>query len=362
MIIGGTTVSRYVANRTLRGIGLALIIVTAIITLVDCVEGSRNIGSDADITFFQLLGLTLLKVPKLIEQTIPFIVLFGVMGALYGMNKRSELIVMRASGLSAWRFLRPALIVSAMIGILWSTVGNPIATNLMTKYETKSAELTGEFNSDEIWLRDGSESFQRIIHARSISDKTLTHVTLYEMAIETDGTTRFARRYDAQKAELLGTGYWKLTNIVENAPNEDTKRVNVISLPTNISLEQLQDQTRQSADPPFWEIRKEIEANRRAGFSARPLELQFNRLLSLPFLLVAMTFIAAGVSMSLARQGGTIRLLIIGSVMGFAVFFADSVISAFGEVAILPVSFAAWAVPALVLLSSVTYLAKIEDG
>jgi len=339
MIIGGTTVSRYVANRTLRGIGLALIIVTAIITLVDCVEGSRNIGSDADITFFQLLGLTLLKVPKLIEQTIPFIVLFGVMGALYGMNRRSD-----------------------MIGILWSTVGNPIATNLMTKYETKSAELTGEFNSDEIWLRDGSESFQRIIHARSISDKTLTHVTLYEMAIETDGTTRFARRYDAQKAELLGTGYWKLTNIVENAPNEDTKRVNVISLPTNISLEQLQDQTRQSADPPFWEIRKEIEANRRAGFSARPLELQFNRLLSLPFLLVAMTFIAAGVSMSLARQGGTIRLLIIGSVMGFAVFFADSVISAFGEVAILPVSFAAWAVPALVLLSSVTYLAKIEDG
>ena len=117
MIMGGTTVSRYVAMRTLRGIGLALIIVTAIIMLVDFVEGSRNIGSDVDISFFELLSLTVLKVPKLIEQTIPFIVLFGVMGALYGMNRRSELIVMRASGLSAWRFLRPALIVSAMIGI-----------------------------------------------------------------------------------------------------------------------------------------------------------------------------------------------------------------------------------------------------
>ena len=362
MIMGGTTVSRYVAMRTLRGIGLALIIVTAIIMLVDFVEGSRNIGSDVDISFFELLSLTVLKVPKLIEQTIPFIVLFGVMGALYGMNRRSELIVMRASGLSAWRFLRPALIVSATIGILWSTVGNPLATNLMTKYETKSADLTGEFQSDDIWLRDGSDSFQRIIHARSIYDKTLTGATFYEMAIETDGTTRFARRYDAQKAELLGTGFWTLNDIVENAPNEDTKRVNKISLQTNITLEQLRDQTRQSADPPFWEIRNEIKANRRAGFSARPLELQFNRLLSLPLLLVAMTFIAAGVSMSLTRQGGTIRLLIIGAVMGFAVFFADSVISAFGEVAILPVTLAAWAVPALVLFASVTFLAKIEDG
>lgn len=362
MILRGSTLLRYVATRTLRGIGLALLIVTAIITLVDFVEGSRNIGSDVDISFLELLTLTLLKVPKLIEQTIPFIVLFGVMGALYGMNRRSELIVMRASGLSAWRFLRPALIVSAVIGILWSTLGNPVATNLMTRYEAKSAALTGEFKSEEIWLRDGSESFQRIIHAESISDKTLFKATFYEMTIELDGTTSFSRRYDAQKAELLGTGYWTLTDIIENAPNEDTKRVDKISLPTNIGLEQLHDQTAQRADPPFWEIRKEIKANKRAGFSARPLELQFNRLIALPFLLVAMTFIAAGVSMSLTRQGGTIRLLIIGAVTGFAVFFADSVISAFGEVAILPVSLAAWAVPALVLLSSVTYLAKIEDG
>ncbi len=362
MILRGATLSRYVATRTLRGIGLALIIVTAIITLVDFVEGSRNIGSDTDISFLGLLNLTALKVPKLIEQTIPFIVLFGVMGALYGMNRRSELIVMRASGLSAWRFLRPALIVSAVIGILWSTIGNPIATNLMSKYETQSAALTGEFNSEEIWLRDGSDSFQRIINAKSISDKTLKQATFYEMAIEVDGTISFARRYDAQTAELRGTGYWTLTDIVENAPSEDTKRLTAISLPTNIGLEQLNDQTKQHLDPPFWGIRKEIEANKRAGFSVRPLELQFNRLLSLPFLLVAMTFIAAGVSMSLTRQGGTIRLLIIGAVMGFAVFFADSVISAFGEVAILPVSLAAWAVPALVLLSSVAYLAKIEDG
>jgi len=99
-----TTLSRYIASRTLRGIGLAFLIVTAIITLVDFVEGSRNLGADTDISPLQLLALTLFKVPKLIEQTIPFVVLFGVMAALYGMNRRSELIVMRAAGLSAWRW------------------------------------------------------------------------------------------------------------------------------------------------------------------------------------------------------------------------------------------------------------------
>jgi len=35
------TLSRYIAGRTLRGIGVALLIVTAIIALVDYVEASR---------------------------------------------------------------------------------------------------------------------------------------------------------------------------------------------------------------------------------------------------------------------------------------------------------------------------------
>jgi len=85
------TLSRYIAGRTLRGIGVALLVVTAIIALVDYVEASRNIGTEADISPVQLLTLTFLKTPKLIEQTIPFVVLFGVMGALAGSACRNRL-------------------------------------------------------------------------------------------------------------------------------------------------------------------------------------------------------------------------------------------------------------------------------
>ena len=79
-------------------------------------------------------------------------------------------------------------------------------------------------------------------------------------------------------------------------------------------------------------------------------------------MLIAMTIIAAGVSMHLNREGGTLRLLITGSTLGFAVYFADNFVSAFGEAAILPVILAAWAIPLFVLFCGITYLAKIEDG
>ncbi len=358
------TLSRYIAGRTLRGILLAFLIVTAIIALVDYVEASRNIGADGDLSPLQLLALTGLKIPNLIEQTIPFVVLFGVMGALAGMNKRSELTVMRAAGLSAWRFLRPAIMVAALIGLIWSTIVNPLASQMMGEYDARAAEVTGGLKTKEIWLREGSDNAQRVIQAKALDllDKRLDDAIFYEMGIAADGTAVFERRFDAETARLLTPGYWTLNGVIENAPGETPRRTDTLTLPTNIAIEDLREQSGQQVDPPFWSIRKEIKANEKAGFSARKLRLQFHKLLALPFLLVAMTFIAAGVSMHLVRSGGTLRLLIMGAVLGFSVFFADSVVTAFGEVAILPVILAAWTVPVLVLLLSITHLARIEDG
>ena len=115
-----STLNKYIAGRIFFGILTAFIIITGIIMLVDFVETSRDIGADYNLSMFALLTITGLHIPQLIEQTIPFAVLFGVMGALFGLNKRSELIVLRASGLSAWRFLRPAIAVTAVIGLVWA--------------------------------------------------------------------------------------------------------------------------------------------------------------------------------------------------------------------------------------------------
>jgi len=182
------------------------------------------------------------------------------------------------------------------------------------------------------------------------------------MTIGIDGATIFERRFDAQTARLSTLGYWTLEDVIENTTGEPPRHTDEVTLPTNINAEDLREQSGQRVDPPFWAIRDEIKANEAAGFSARKLRLQYHKLLALPFMLVAMTIIAAGVSMYLVRGGGTLRLLILGSVMGFAVFFADSVVTAFGEVAILPVILAAWTVPVLVLLLGIIHLARIEDG
>lgn len=380
-------VNRYIARRIVRGIVTAFLIVTAVIMLVDFVEATRNIGEDGDLSLLTIAGLTALKAPQLIEQTVPFVVLFGVMGALYGLNKRSELIVLRASGLSAWRFLRPALWVSGILGVIWALALNPLAARSMDSYRSILAQKTApDLNtapSRDIWLREGGALGQIVIHgtlnttpnlgtATRPTQAQLDDVTFYYYdfktrdteidARETSRPTEFTRRVDASRATLLPSGYWHLETLVENADGAPFSKHAFASFPTTLTPDDVLARRKKDMSPPFWQLPGEIARMERAGFSTVGLQMQWHKLLALPLSLIAMTIIAAGVSMHLTRGGGTLRLMLAGGAIGFGVYFVNNLMSAFGEAQTLPVLMAAWFVPVIVLAFGTAFLAKIEDG
>jgi len=380
-----TFVSRYIAKRIAKGIFTAFYIVTAIIILVDFVEATRSFGDNANTSLLTIAGLTLLKTPQLIEETIPFVVLFGVMGALHGLNKSSELIVMRASGLSIWQIIWPAICVTGCLGIIWATVFNPYAALSNTKYRSLLSDITipqtqqSQIRTEDVWLREGIDTGQVVIHGTMTSDapNKLEDVTFYYFEFPTklpdalrtspqgqreDSPTQFTRRIDASEAILETNGYWKIRGIIENLEGQNPKNEISASFPTAITQNDILDHAKRKNRPAFWQAQKEINDAERAGFSTVSLRLHFQKLLSLPLTLIAMTFIAAGVSMRLVRSGGTLRLMLMGSVIGFGFYFINSVMGAFGGAQSLPIILASWAVPVFVLLCSIAYLAKIEDG
>ena len=360
-------VNKYLIKRTLRELLIAFLIITSIILLIDYVETSRNIGQDFDVNNSQLLHLTLLKAPSLIEQTIPFVVLFGIMAAFFGLNKRSELIVLRASGMSAWNFLSPVIAVTFVLGIVWATCFNPLAAKSFNLYEYKLSQIDDRnISNSNIWLREVTSDSQTLINARKYDPQTLKlhDVFISQSEITAEGAIRFRARFDSESADLLSAGYWQLYNVTENTNDINTKIIkhDVLSIPTSISIEDILSQNKSNSITPFWSIQNQIKQTNRVGFSTVKLEMQWHKLLSLPISLVAMTFIAAAVSMSLTRSGGTLRLLISGTAIGFIVFFMTSVFNALGESTSIPIITAAWAIPIMTFFLGVYYLSKIEDG
>lgn len=362
----------YVIAQFLLGIAIAFIVISGVIMLVDFVELSRSYGDREGVNIGTIAVLTFLKAPSLIEETLPFIVLFGVIQALYKLNRRSELIIMRAAGMSAWRFLAPGLLTAALIGVLWSTVINPLSVLASTQFDRTVASFSKDSltqistveNERNIWLREGSENSQLVIYAASadLEQRILNDATFYRFALAENTEPVFDSRFDVKRAELTQNGYWKLSSVVETRAGQLPQPFEAITLPTNLEWNSLREAAGKPVTPQFWNMPSEISKVRQAGFTATPLLIRFNRLLALPIMLVAMAVLAAVVSMRLVRLGGTLQLIIAGAAIGFGVFFANNMATAFGETGALPPVLAAWLVPLFVLFIGLARLCTIEDG
>lgn len=368
------TLNLYIAKQFFLGILTAFVIIAGVIMLIDFVELSRSLSETLGASFGTLLIMTGLKAPSLFEEIIPFVVLFGVMNALIKLNRRSELIIMRAAGLSAWKFLMPGLIVAGLIGVFWAGAVNPLAAKAEQTFDARRSEMLAGENptytaeqkaSRNIWLAEGGQTGQtKIFAARAdLEARTLFDATFYLFRYDTDRVAEFTNRFDAKKAVLSKDGYWELTQVVDT-PADGSKPLPYerTTVATGVTGDDLRNATNNKSVPAFWGLPGEISRVTEAGFSPTPLIMKFHRLLALPLSLIAMAVIAASASMQLTRLGGTLRLMVTGAALGFGVYFANNMITAFGETGSLPAILSAWAVPTFVLLIGLARLSWLEDG
>ncbi|HWA59832.1 MAG TPA: LptF/LptG family permease [Caulobacteraceae bacterium] len=358
----------YVLTRTAAGVGAALAVIASVIMLIDFVELSRTLGGRVELTFFDLVGLMLLKSPSVIVTLLPFVFLFGVMGAFVAMNRRSELVAMRAAGVSAWRFIAPAAAAACVSGVLAVTVLSPAAAALSARFEDRRATLTEGADRDasrEIWLRQGNDRNQIVIHALShdVDDETirLTGVSLFIQTISPNGSLEFSRRIEAAQA-LLMPGYWRLSSVREALPGAGSVRSEQLSVPSTLDRRTALEKFASPDTIDFWRLPTTIKHAEMAGYAVAGYRLRLQQLLATPLLYTAMSVLAAAFSLRLMRLGGLAGLAVAGVAMGFLVFFSNQFCGALGSAEVIPPFVAAWTPPLLALLAGVTLLCYTEDG
>lgn len=358
----------YVLGRSLAGVGTALAVISAVILLVQFVDLSRSIGVRADVTAADIFGLTLLKSPSVIQVLLPFVFLFGGIGAFVGLNRKSELVAMRAAGISAWRFILPFAGAAFVAGILAVTVINPVSALLSARFEADRTRLMENYLGDipkDVWLRQGDDRNQIVIHATSRDTVAgavrLRGVSLFVYQKNAAGIPMFKRRLEAAEARL-SPGVWQLRDVAEAGAGESSVRSDSLSIRSTLDAEAAMERFASPDAIAFWRLPAAIRQTEQAGFSAAGYRLRFQQLLATPLLFAAMAILAAAFSLRLARLGGLAGLAGAGVALGFMVFFFNQFAGALGRADIIPLFAAAWAPAAVALLSGLTLLCYTEDG
>jgi lipopolysaccharide export system permease protein len=360
---------RYVLYRNLTGVAGALAVISAVILLVQFIEVGRSFGVRTEVSAIQVLGLTLLKAPSVIQILLPLVFLFGVMFAYVGLNRRSELVAMRAAGVSAWRFIMPSAIAAFVFGVIAVVVINPISAAMNARYEEDRAKIAANSQSDlpkDVWLRQGDEHTQMVIHAKSRDtvqgEVRLRGASLFVYKKNASGQPEFQRRLEADEA-VLRPGFWQLKNVREATAGESSVQSDSLTIRSTLDSEAAVERFSTSPDSvTFWRLPGVIKQTESSGFSASGYRLRFEQLLSTPVMFAAMAILAAGFSLRLVRLGGLAGLVGAGVALGFLVFFFNQFSGALGKAAIIPLFAAAWAPAVVALLSGLTLLCYTEDG
>ncbi|HRP78922.1 MAG TPA: LPS export ABC transporter permease LptG [Aquamicrobium sp.] len=360
----GITLGRYFFTRYIVLTFWFFVGVAAIIFIVSFTEISGQLGAAAENSTRASLLIAALQTPMIMQQAVPFIGLVSGIVTLVALNRKYELVVTRAAGISAWQFLTPICLGAFVYGLATIFVLNPLASvgferAQSLEVEARSGAATPSTQRETPWIKQSTDEGETIIGARRALKQGLELAGTTFLRIDGDGEIR--ERIDAKRA-YLRDDHWDIRDAKRVRAGLAPESVERMRIATNLSPEFVMERLVRPEMIPIYQLPRKIAAARSFGLKADAFATHFHALVALPALLVAMALIAATVSMRFARMGQSATIILGGVLAGFLLYVVSVLVKAFGSAGIVPPVVAAW-VPVLVAgFFGVTFLLYKEDG
>lgn len=350
--------SIYIVKQAAFNFFAILLSISCIILLFDVLELIRILFS-RNVSLMQILQMGMLKNLNNIQKVLPFIVLLSVMVTYSRLTKSFELIAARAMGFSIWDFLRPAAAFFLILGVINVAIMNPVTVYFLKKYEKlESVILKGHaslssLSSTGLWITQSSEENKKnILHALRVNqeEQEFFDITFYFF----DEKHAFEQRLDAEKAVLVDKA-WKVSNATITMSKHRTVHHDDYSVPTNLSFQKIQESVIAPEIISFWKLPNFIRIAEESGLSAMRHKLYFYKALFSPVFMVALMLLGAAFAFTLPRSNKAGKVMFLGSVAGFIIYFMSDVVFALGASGRIAPALAA-AIPSVFCLSVGLYL------
>ncbi len=214
---------RYIAKSILSSTFLVLLILLGLYTFMDFVAELEDLGK-GDYHLFEAASYILYSMPKRIYELLPIAALLGSVLGLGNLASQSELVAMRAAGVSVQQINKSVMIVALCLMIVAVFIGEVLRPPLEQRArEIQSTAQTGTVGSRSehgFWTRDGLH----FNHIRSIlPDGRFADISIYEF----DKQHRLRVVTKAQQAHYEGST-WSLTDVVQSTIDEQGVEVRSI--------------------------------------------------------------------------------------------------------------------------------------
>ena len=306
-----------------------LIIITILVLFLNLLEISRILEKENTTLGFFLL-LSLLKLPTIISEIIPFVVILSIAFLFKNLITNNELISIRNMGFSILDIFKPIAIAIFLFGLFILLFINPLAA----KFENNFNNLTSKkypnmysikFINEGMWIKNISEDNNK--NYINISKINLDNMNAEEIII-LNINNKFNKIIIAEKGEIIDK-IFKLQNVsILNINNDKFEKVEFYNLILNFDKSNIIDSILNFKFIPFYKYKKHVNNLKKFNLHSSEVSLYYLSEILKPIFLVIIGFTVMGFSGKFKRNENFFKVLFISILIGFLIFLLKEIVTA----------------------------------
>jgi lipopolysaccharide export system permease protein len=359
------TLTLYLAKMFVVRILAVLVMLVLVLMALDLLSATGKILAAPGNGQAEIAHYASLRLPQLVSRFLPYSVLLATLITLVTLNQNSEVVAMKAAGLSAHQVLSPLLLTAAVVALFSFAFNERVVTRAnatlkaweATEYGALAPAAGTSGVRSGVYLVDGDNILAAATLVGSGKDIILSGVTWYARA--PGGIIREQIR--SPRATYAAPG-WRLERAVRfDVAGAVTETLPTLVIGKDLTPERILLQSVDADAQSFWELKQSIDAFEAAGRNTDEMRAKWWHRLAGPLSALLMPLLGSIAAFGLARSGQLFVRAVIGMALGFAYFVVDNAALAMGSFGGYPPLLAAWAPFVLFLLVGETVLIRTEE-
>jgi lipopolysaccharide export system permease protein len=359
------SINRYIIKEYIKSLFVVIAVMLSIILLINLLDEFNFFKSKKDLKFIFFLIFTILKIPNVLINLFPFIVLFGGIVFYLKIYNHNEVISLRTMGYSNIQIILIPALTSFVVGYLIIFLIVPFSSSMLKYYE----ELRSEYNDTKnlvfvnetgIWILDKNEKEKNIIRIEKISKdfSTINQITIYNYDI----SNNFIKRIDASDG-IIKEKNWQLNKVYivsTNKKNNKENYLNSYTYTSNININELKNVYKNTETTSLLDINKEMLILEDKGYSTVDLRIRYQKLISFPIYLLAMSILSGLMIINLGKTSNYLKYGIYGVIISIIIYFLNDLSITVAKSGIISVDFSVWIPIFLIILINLIGITQVN--
>lgn len=323
-------IKRYLFKTAFKYIIINQLIILFLVIFLNLIELTRALSSD-DKSLFSFFYLSTLKIPSIINETSPFVIIISTAFLFRYLITNNELISVRNIGFSIFDIFQPITLSVLLFGLFILFFLNPLSSITETKYNKYLENNTEDmysinFSENSLWIKNKNiENDIYYINIEKFDIKEMKAQNIKIVSIKNNNNKFLQAENGKIEGRIFILNKVNYFNIIKNT-YEYKESMNLI---LNFSKENILSSVINYKNIPYYDYINHINTLKKFNLYSPAVSLFYLSEIMKPFFMILLSFVVMGFSAKYKRNESFFKILFLSVLFGFIFYILRELVNKF---------------------------------